>query len=350
MTSRERIRLAMQHKTPDRVPVWCQLSTGHIERFGRADGQPPATPDQFAQAAADLARRYRFDGILVLDPGARQERDARGSEINTMAMVGRGGEPYAGQEFTTIDPAQWPRQATTFTAADFYGVARLRRLADPGLHVGGWTPDAFNHAVNWVAAGPQGLSGAMLAIGEDRERFAALVEYYRPVTVAWTVAQIALGGVESIHISSPYAGSSFLSQQDYQRLVLPGITDLAQAIRAAGAFSYIHNCGFIADRLELMASSGVDGLECMDPPPLGNVRLEDAQRRVRQQVFLKGNLDSVHELLGATDEEFETRVRQRLEVGSPGGGYILSTACSVAPETPPARLARLIDIVERAPR
>jgi uroporphyrinogen-III decarboxylase len=46
-------------------------------------------------------------------------------------------------------------------------------------------------------------------------------------------------------------------------------------------------------------------------------------------------------MLNADDQTFEQAVKQRLIIGKPGGGYILSSACSVAPHVKPERLKRL---------
>ena len=90
-----------------------------------------------------------------------------------------------------------------------------------------------------------------------------------------------------------------------------------------------------------------DGIECMDPPPLGDVELADAKRRIGSRIFLRGNLDSVNVLWRADEETFVRNVRATIEAGKPGGGYILGTACSVAPEAPPERMARLVDMAEK---
>jgi len=34
--------------------------------------------------------------------------------------------------------------------------------------------------------------------------------------------------------------------------------------------------------------TGVDGFECLDPPPLGNVDLENAVHRIGGKVFING--------------------------------------------------------------
>jgi uroporphyrinogen-III decarboxylase len=63
------------------------------------------------------------------------------------------------------------------------------------------------------------------------------------------------------------------------------------------------------------------------------VLLEDAKMRVGDKIFIKGNLDPVNELLAGTPESVWEAAARRIEVGKPGGGYILSTACSIAPHT-----------------
>jgi len=70
MNGRERIALTMRHKEPDRVPVMCQLSIGHYNLNG---GYKPHEiwyeTEAFVDATVKLARRYRFDGILVVLAG-----------------------------------------------------------------------------------------------------------------------------------------------------------------------------------------------------------------------------------------------------------------------------------------
>jgi len=333
----------MQHGIPDRVPVWCQLSVGHVELAGFPAGSSARSGEEFIEAQCALVKRYRFDGILVVGACLRRSKSPTGEDTDCLNQGWDGEQQFSGA-FADCDPEHWSNAIPSYTADDFYGAQYARSIVGEELHLGGWVPDAFSRACNWFNFN---LSEAMMALAEDPARFLALVEWFRPKTIALALAQAQLGGIESVHISSPYAGSGFISREMYQRFVLPGIMDLADALRPLGVFSYIHNCGCIHDRLELMATSGVDGLECMDPPPLGDVRLSDAKARVGKQQFLKGNLDSVNVLLFGDDELVEQTVQQCLLDGSAGGGYILSTACSVAPGVNPERMMRLVDYAER---
>jgi uroporphyrinogen-III decarboxylase len=109
----------------------------------------------------------------------------------------------------------------------------------------------------------------------------------------------------------------------------------------------MHTCGAISDRLELMTESGIDGIECLDPPPLGDCELADAKKRIGELVFIKGNMDSVNVLLRATPESMDGYVQQQIADGAAGGGYILSTACSVAPGVKPEVLETLVPLAEK---
>jgi len=117
-------------------------------------------------------------------------------------------------------------------------------------------------------------------------------------------------------------------------------------IRQEGVPVYTHTCGDIGDRLERMAASGIDGIDTLDPPPLGSVDLENAKRRVGDRLFFKGNIDAVNTLLHKTPAEVRQDALWRLKVGSPKSGYILSSACSVSPRVPPENLSILVETSE----
>lgn len=152
--------------------------------------------------------------------------------------------------------------------------------------------------------------------------------------------------IDAIKVSSPFAGMGFISTEHYREFVLPYERKIIEAIRAKGIFVYIHTCGSIDDRLELMRESKTSGLECLDPIPVGNVDLEDAFERIGNDLFIKGNVDSVNTLLFADDEKAAADIMKIIEIGkTKGKGFILSTACSIAPMVTKERLLMLSDLV-----
>jgi uroporphyrinogen decarboxylase len=99
-----------------------------------------------------------------------------------------------------------------------------------------------------------------------------------------------------------------------------------------------------------MEATGTNGIDTLDPPPLGTVDLAEAKRRTAGRLFIKGNLDPVNTLLMGSVQDTRAAARDRILTAGPGGGYILSSACSVAPATPPENIAVLREVAETVGR
>jgi hypothetical protein len=295
--------------------------------------------EKLVEAECHLAKKYHFDGSLVYLPGIPRGQEVFDFINKFVNVLPEGDHTHI---FEEADPASWKPDIHDYQPDDFYSSHLTREILGDSYHVGGWAADGFSKAIQWFP----NLEEAMMALLQDPARFKALVKYFDEETSAWATAQIELGKLESIQISSPYAGASFISVDHYRGLVFESVKKLAETIRSAGGFSYLHTCGFISDRLEILTRSGVDGIECMDPPPLGNVTLENAKQRVGHQIFLKGNIDSVNVLLQGNDERVDKTINETIKAGKPGGAFILSTACSVAPDVRPERVQRLWELAE----
>ncbi|MBN1584624.1 MAG: hypothetical protein JXA89_28210 [Anaerolineae bacterium] len=388
MNSRQRMAVAMQHGIPDRVPVMCQLSLGHyflnmIDRW-----QPHEiffSSEAFADSLVALCRRYRFDGILINIPGRDPAwRDAIKSvevrengewltwQDGLHTLVPRDdsplfepGDPQAAPRpaFETFDPDRdmdrlddWPRYT--------WGVYHIPRVSGkaPGLLLE--PPETFFRTFDLVKAAVGdsvsvhgevfspfthymelfGYQEALLGLVLDPERAEAILDRFTETTIAWGLAQ-ARRGVDAVLISSAFAGGGFISPKMYERFVVPYERKAADALHALapGVPVYTHTCGMLNDRLELLANTHVDGVDTLDPPPLGNTTLADAKARIGDRLFIKGNINAVA-ILTDTREQFIQRATDTLLAGKPGGGYILSTACSVAPHVEPWKLEMLADI------
>jgi uroporphyrinogen-III decarboxylase len=173
------------------------------------------------------------------------------------------------------------------------------------------------------------------------EKIHALLGTLTEISTIWAVAQIRRG-CDAIKLSSPWAGKAFISRDHYKEFVLTYESRIVEAVRNEGGIIYTHTCGSISDRLDLIVASGVDGIECLDPPPLGDINLGDAVAKWGDQIFIKGNVDSVNTLLTKSTQHVRMDAEQRLTIGSQGKGFILSTACSIAPYVPPENVLALV--------
>lgn len=389
MTSRERIAAAMHHQPVDRVPVMCQLSIGHY--LLHSNLRPVElwyTSEGFARALVSFQRRYRFDGILInllgTDPDwmrwvERIETHPDGSQTiywqngdvarcpsddNVQHFPAGGRRPPTIEE---VDPEKIyyddPHGPGGLKYPFYFGMEPY--TADKSNY---W-PDYIWRTVDLVLAETAGqvsvhtevfspftqlmeLFGyeqALMYLLDEPDRCHAILSAYAEGT-SDLAAQFARRGVDAVLISSAFAGGGFISPKQYGEFVLPYEAQVVEAVHAEGLPVYVHTCGRIGDRLERMADSGIDGIDTLDPPPLGNVDLEDAKRRVGDRLFFKGNIDPVNTLLKKTRQEVKADALWRLSVGSSGSGYILSSACSVSPRVPPENLTVLVEASEEFAR
>jgi uroporphyrinogen-III decarboxylase len=188
-----------------------------------------------------------------------------------------------------------------------------------------------------------------MALVEDPAKVTACLARLAEGAIALGRGQAA-AGVDALLISSAFAGAGFISRRQYRTFVLPFERAVVEGVKQAypDLPVYTHTCGAIGDRLDLMEETGTDGIDTLDPPPLGTVDLASAKARLGQRLFIKGNLDPVATLLNGGAELCFTAALQRIAAAKAGGGYILASACSVAPHTPPDNILQLRRAAEEA--
>lgn len=376
----------MNHQTPDRVPVMCQLALGHY--FLNCTDKPSEIwfdSEAFAGAMVERQQEYGFDGILVNLPGrpldwmnalaSREQIDDReylhwksgletifGADDNPQTYQ-PGQKPLARADYTSVDvgdPATFRLPGyvwNTWHAPELWDIDPQADLSDPAVYPAWFTntlakvqqlaPDISIHAEVFSP-----FTHLMELFGYEQAMLALVDAPQRCHDVLAVLTQNVLAQVElyagcqpdAILVSSAFAGAGFISRRMYGEFVIPYEDQIFRAIRKHGLKSYVHTCGAIGDRLDLMSKTAVDGIDTLDPPPLGTVYLEDAKSKYGERFFFKGNLDAVNEMLNADDQTFEQAVKERIRIGKPGSGYILSSACSVAPHVNPERLKRLAEL------
>ena len=381
MTPKERLKTAMSLRQPDRVPVMCQLSIGHYLV------NCPVSPANYwlhneviVDCFVGLAERYGFDGILINLPGRDQNSDAWVDHIrqepgqetiywkNGHSCVcpsddlphERGAEKVSLQQldpdklfyedphtlgglkypfYYDLEPYDWSGEELfpPYLTDLIDGV--VARVGDR-LAVHGEVFSPFTQLMERL-----GYEEGLMALLTDAGKCHAILARFAAGAQA-LARRLAAHGVDAILISSAFAGGGFISKKMYENFVLPYERLVVDGIHAAGVMAYTHTCGAIGDRLELMAATGIDGIDTMDPPPLGDTDLADAKARVGGKLFLKGNVDSVNVLLKGTAEDCRASARDRIAAAQAGGGYILSSACSVAPHVPPENILALVQAAE----
>lgn len=365
MTSKERMRLAMQGQKPDRPPVMCQLSLGHLAKNFVDDLVPFwYTSEGLGEAFIKAAEAYQFDGILVntygRDPAHMRNIAAVEDQPGNAKLVtwkngsqtyipynddprpfGKAPKKTGPSHIDDLDIESIPRYTADTLPAHQFDILKYvlaRKSKDLSIH--GEVGTGFEMFLMLFDSEASGL----MALLDDPEKAKVALDRLNDYVILLATEQCKLG-IDAMKLSSPFAGAGFISRDMYEEFVLPYEKKIISAVHDGyGVPCYIHTCGHIGDRLDLMLATGTDGLECLDPPPLGSVDLKTASAQLGSRAFIKGNLDSVNELLGVSVSEAAQNARKKLEIGSNhAGGYILSTACSVAPNVAPENIKILTE-------
>lgn len=364
MNSKERMRLVMNGQKPDRTPVMCQLAGGHI--YKNLDIAPIDywyTSQGRAEGYIQMAQLYNFDGILVT-PGTNGIDPSLKNEIKEIINLEDGHKiTWKSGKETIIPPDDSPRDIN----AHKNKLINISDLSESEITTWGQepVPEYFLDQLNYVLErkgktlsihGEVGtvfekfleqlgsFENGLMALIDNPSRCLEFMSIMNQRIIRLAIAQCETG-IDALKLSSPLAGAGFISSQQYETFVLPFEKKIIEIVhKKFKTPCYIHTCGAIGDRLDMMIETGTDGLECLDPPPLGTVHLEEAIDSIGEKVWIKGNLDSVNELT-KEPEEIRKIARKRIEIGRKAKGYILSSACSVSPKVPPENIKVLYEVV-----
>ncbi len=368
---------------PDRVPVMCQLALGH---YFLQTGLDPLeiwhSSEAFGDALIMLQRRYGFDGVLINLPGrdptwrsyVDRIEERAGEKIirwtngwyteapaddlphvfredgTKFALTLEEVEP---EELFYVEPHDlggvrypygWgldPEPRRAFPRWQYDTIKYVLAQVGNEVSVHG---EVFSPFSQWMEL--LDYADGLMALRQDPDKMRACLDALTEGTIALARGQAA-AGVHAILISSAFAGAGFISRGHYSEFVLPYEKKIIESVQSEYDIPvYTHTCGAIGDRLDLLAATGTNGIDTLDPPPLGTVNLAEARRQTFGRLFIKGNIDPVNTVLMGTPEQVLEAARERILTAGPGGGYILSTACSVAPAAPSENILKLREAAE----
>lgn len=342
MTSKQRLQTAWSFQEPDRVPIelkigneaqedpraerLVQLIEEHADNFSGG----PAYDWGFLGWPAEYAER-----VLEHCPGEfiRRERVYE-TPVGPFTAIVR--EPDTDE---SAPDCHWEKRFIT-------SPQDIERLLEAPLRIGPPKWAAFEGAVAKV--GNRGLvtTGILHPLGRlvrnatMEEVYIWFIEHrglmhrFLEVTndhVARVVSELMRGGIGpyfsvTAHemLIPPWAGMKF-----FDEFVFPYDKQVNDVVHRNGGKLRIHCHGNAMNYLERFAEMGVDAIEPLEAPPMGDVDLAEAKRRVGDRTLLSGNIASPYFPLWSR-QEVEEAVREAIRVAAPGGGFTLRTTGGTA--------------------
>ncbi len=134
-------------------------------------------------------------------------------------------------------------------------------------------------------------------------------------------AEYRLGDV--MRICGPeYYTPPFLPPDHFEQFVVPYCRDIVQTLESAGIFPRLHCHGRIREVLPHIVATGARGLDPIEPPPDGDITLGEVKEKHGDRLVLFGNTE-LKALETLEPNAIDALVKQQMDEGKPGGGYVL---------------------------
>ena len=128
---------------------------------------------------------------------------------------------------------------------------------------------------------------------------------------------------------------SMISPEIYAKYSMGHVRDFVDIMHANGKIAIIHMCGLINNLLPLIKQTGLDGIDCLTPPPTGNTFFRDAYRVIGGHLVIHGMLDPTAWLPGSvTTDAIAANIDNLLEPGIINKPYVFCTASDGMPGVP----------------
>jgi uroporphyrinogen decarboxylase len=400
MTSRERVRKAINFQETDRVPIdiggavvsgICIDAYVDLVRYLKLDLGLPTVYDQFgmlARVAEPVRRRLHSDvielenpsvawglenkdwkpwktgpGNTVLMPGGFNPvvdeqgyiyiKDAMGTTLAYMPPGGlyfeRACETTMSEDVEKMDPQVW---ASTLP---LYSEEHLRQLEETARNLyenteysiqGGFLKGGLGS--NGIFAGQTISNWLCILVTEPEYAFSVLQATSERAVENLKLYLQAVGKyIDTIFVSGTDFGTQkgeLFRPEIFRDLYIPNIRRITDYIHAhSRAKAMYHSCGSNFNIMEYFIDAGVD---IFNPVQTSAANMEPAMLKKRfgnRIVFWGGGVDTQAVLPRGTADEVREQVKERINIFAPGGGFVFSTGHNIQYGVPPENVLAMVD-------
>jgi len=103
-----------------------------------------------------------------------------------------------------------------------------------------------------------------------------------------------------------------------------------------------HTCGSVRALIPHFIDCGLDILQSLQPQAAG-MDLGELKREFGREICFHGSVDIQGALPHGAPDDVRAEVKERMAAGKPGGGFIISTAHNILPDTPTENILALFE-------
>jgi len=325
----------------DRVPIWKARVETEFDRFG-ADSflhlAPDPSPDEPPREIRDVREspdEVTYTAVIHTPHGdlAAEFLIRRRSPLSVVAPYVK--HPVADAD-KVLDLLRHP------DTKDLDGMRQAYDAIGPRAHVGFWVA----MPIDWWSS-LRGTQQMIMDLLDHPDLMTKLFQAYTEYAVAMTDHVLRHVRLDSVGLGGSNTSMSVISPDLHRRYSLDAGRALCAVAHKHGLAAQYHMCGRSRQALPITADMGVDGFDALESPPTGDVDLAEVKREFGQRISLRGNVNSITVMLHGTPADVERDVARCMDAAKPGGGYILGVGDQTPYDTPEDNLHAFVDAGRR---
>ena len=338
MTRRERLLACFKHQVPDRVPI----SIRGVDPW-KGVRHPSFQPlvDAALEKTDILAHWGMSGGVFMsatdqvrVTEERRPSRHADYVERVTTCHCPGGTLTGVHYESTVGKPGYWAkyfletkRDVDILLSVPYVPIRgevqsffdRVNELGERGIVIASMSADPMYHV--------SGLTGSQtfaLWSVDERPMLRMLIDVFFERCRDYIEYQIEHGVGPVFGFAGPELCLPPLqSARDFEEFVVDYDSSLTKIVHDHGGYVHCHSHGRLGRFIERFADMGADCLHPVEPPPMGDITLEEAKRRVGDRMCIEGNIQ-IHDFFTLDPGDMRRLVTERMTAGKPGGNFILA--------------------------
>ncbi|MFQ6094888.1 MAG: uroporphyrinogen decarboxylase family protein [Candidatus Bathyarchaeia archaeon] len=348
MNSRERVKLALQHREPDRVPIHDSPWLATVDRW-RAEGLPSGVSpaDYFGYEivcfGADTSPRFPVE-VLHEDDEYIVERTPFGGvrknhrDYSTTPMI---------IDYPCKSRDDWERIKPRLKADDYRvdwvtGLQSFQREHSLGRFIMYSAAVGYDKIQSYVAS--ERLLKAVIAEPEW------VIDMYRvDAELAMEMCdRMMKGGFKFdgafLFCDLGYRRGLFFSPKHFEEQLHPVFKELCRYFHSNGMYVMLHCCGRVKDLIPYFIEEGID---CLQPLEVkAGMDLIELKEKYGEKICFMGGIDV--RLMALDDPKpIEKEIREKITVAKEGGGYIYHSDHSVPKNVSFQQYKRVIELVKK---
>jgi uroporphyrinogen decarboxylase len=351
LTHRERVRLALEHQTTDRVPIAMVCSgvnaPARVQLEDYLQRERGLSVDAYLEPLIDI----RNIGPAYVGPALPPQTDMWGvvrkpvsygegayDEIEIYPLAGaQSVDDVAAHAWPTADWFDYESLPERIAAAQKDGPFCLM-AANGNIFESSWYMRGFERIFMDLVLQPE-LANAIF------ERVCDFYcEHFRRLLAA------ADGGIDLVFTADDIGGQNglLMSLDMWEENVKPYHQRLNRVIHEFGAKVIYHSDGSVTDAVPGLIDMGIDVLQALQFDAQ-NMDPADLKGRFGDRLCFEGGVSVQHTLPWGTPEDVEREVRERIDILARNGGYILGPSHAIQAGTPPENIVALFDTAATHP-